>query len=419
MKIAIIGSGISGLACAYFLSRKYEVTLFEEADYLGGHTHTVEVHDTCGSHNIDTGFIVCNKRTYPNFIRLLTELDVNLQPSSMGFSVKDVASNLEYSGHNLNTVFAQRKNLLNVKFIKMLADISRFNKHAKQFLQHPSDLTLEQFIATHSIGTYATQYYILPLISAIWSTSTAEAAKFPVDFLFRFLNNHGLLSLNEAPQWYTVENGSSSYVQKLRAKMSAIVAINSKVLEVVRLENGVRVKTACMQEDFDKVVFATHADQALQALANPRLEEVEILGKIKFQDNNVTLHVDTSVLPKAKRAWSSWNYLLNNNKLPNLTYNMNILQNINSQTTYCVSLNLDEYINKDLIIAKYIYAHPIYNADSLQATMQWGEINQHDIYYAGAYWGYGFHEDGLNSAIRVVNAIDKEILCKTPYIQVF
>lgn len=417
MKIAVIGSGISGLAAAYLLDKKHEVWLFEQADYLGGHAHTVEVHDQSGTHKIDTGFIVCNKKTYPNFLQLLKELDVELEKSSMGFSVKDETNNIEFAGQNLNTIFAQRKNLLDRKYWQMLFDINKFNKYAKISLLNDTNETLSQFLDKYAINDYARKYYILPLISAIWSASISQALAFPIKFLFKFLDNHGLLGLNSAPQWYTIKGGSIAYVKSLQNKFHGKVFLNNKVQKVTRVDNRIKLKTSNLEEDFDKVVFAIHSDQVLDVLDSPNNEEIAIFSDIKYQSNNVTLHADISVLPKEKRAWASWNYFINNNKYPNLTYNMNILQNLKTDKIYCVSLNLDDYINSDLIIDKYTYAHPVYNNNSLSAASLWNNINHNSIYYAGAYWGYGFHEDGINSAIRVVNRIDQEILCDTPYTQ--
>lgn len=417
MKIAVIGSGISGLAAAYFLNRKHEVWLFEQADYLGGHAHTVEVNDPSGIHKVDTGFIVCNKKTYPNFLHLLKELDVELEKSSMGFSVKDEGNNIEFAGQNLNTIFAQRKNLFDKKYWQMLFDINKFNKYAKMALLNDTNQTLRQFLDKYAIEDYARKYYILPLISAIWSASTTQALEFPIKFLFKFLDNHGLLGLNSAPQWYTIKGGSVAYVTSLQNKFHGKILLNNKVQKVTRVNNLLKLKTASLEEDFDKVVFAIHSDQVLDILNSPNSDEIAIFSEMKYQSNDVTLHTDISVLPKEKRAWASWNYFINDNKLPNLTYNMNTLQNLKTDKIYCVSLNLDDYINKNAIIDKYTYSHPVYDDKSVLAASLWDNINHNNIYYAGAYWGYGFHEDGINSAIRVVNRIDREILCDTPYTQ--
>jgi uncharacterized protein len=417
MKIAIIGSGISGLASAYFLSKKYEVWLFEQENYLGGHSHTVEIDDSSGRHSIDTGFIVCNKKTYPNFMHLLNALNIELEASCMGFSVKDPLNNIEFAGQNLNTIFAQRKNLFKLNFWQMLFDITRFNRYAKQALVDSRTLTLGEFLDKHPICNYAKKYYILPLIAAIWSTSTTQALEFPAVFLFKFLDNHGLLSLNSAPQWYTIKGGSISYVTSLQQQINGNILLDSKVQKVTRLADKIQVKTENLEENFDKVVFAVHSDQVLEILNAPNNIELDIFNNIKYQDSDVTLHTDTSILPTERRAWASWNYFINNSKHPNLTYNMNILQNLKTHTTYCISLNLDEHLNKESIINKYKYAHPVYDQKSMHAIKLWERVNTQNIYYVGAYWGYGFHEDGINSAIRAVNAIDKDILCKTPYTQ--
>ncbi len=418
MKIAIIGSGIAGLASAYFLSQKHEVWLFEQADYLGGHAHTVDITDAHGTHKIDTGFIVCNKRTYPNFIRLLDSLGVGLEKSKMGFSVRDPLTNIEFAGQNLNTLFAQRGNLLNVRFWQMLLDIYRFNKYAKRSLSDMTSLSLGEFLLKHGISAYAKKYYILPIISAIWSSSISQAEHFPTALLFKFLDTHGLLDVNSAPQWYTICGGSISYVKRIKSTISGKILLNSRVENITRLADKVVVKTSELEEVFDKVVIATHSDQVLDILSEPTALEHEIFGKLKYQNNHITLHTDISILPRHRRAWASWNYFINDAQCSNITYNMNILQNLKSDVTYCVSLNLDQHIKPEYIIAKYKYAHPVYDQDTMQATSLWSKINTQNIFYAGAYWGYGFHEDGINSAIRVVNTIDRDILCNTQYTQV-
>lgn len=415
MKIAIIGSGISGLVSAYFLSKNHDVWLFEKNDYLGGHSHTVQVEENNTVHNIDTGFIVCNKKTYPNFMRLLKELNVELQESRMGFSVKDNESGLEFSGSSINTIFAQRKNLFNYNYIKMLFDIYKFNNKAKDQLILEQNMTLQEFIDKHKIGDSAKKYYILPIISAIWSSSISQSAEFPVHFLFSFLNNHGLLDFNSAPQWYTIKGGSISYVNKIRQNLGNNVFLNEKVDKVMPVGDKFKVKTKNIEEIFDKVIVAIHSDQVLDILDYHSSVISEVFNNIKYQKSMVTLHTDPSILPRKKDAWASWNYFLNNSDKANLTYNMNILQGLKSNSTYCISLNLDDYIKEDCKIAHYEYAHPIYNEKSVEAAKMWNKVSLQNIHFCGAYWGYGFHEDGVNSALREINKIDKDVLCRTPY----
>lgn len=415
MKIAIVGSGVSGLVCAYFLSKNHEVWLFEKNDYLGGHSHTVQVEDNNGLQNIDTGFIVCNKKTYPNFMHLLHELQVDLQKSYMGFSVKDTASGLEFSGSNLNSIFAQRMNVFNYSFLKMLYDIYKFNHNAKQHLNATQNITLEEFLDKYKIGKDARKNFILPIISAIWSSSTAQAAEFPVNFLFSFLNNHGLLDFNAAPQWYTVQGGSISYVRKIREKLGKNVFLNEKVDKIKRAGDRFTVKSKNIEETFDKVVIAIHSSEVLDILEDHPSVVAKVFSNIKYQPSSVVLHTDTSILPRNKRAWASWNYFLNASDNANLTYNMNILQDLNASSTYCISLNLDDYIKDDCKIAHYQYEHPLYNQEAVQAAAMWDQLDIKNVHFCGAYWGYGFHEDGVNSALREINKIDKDVLCKTPY----
>jgi len=390
MKIAIIGSGISGLVTAYFLSYKHEVWLFEQNNYLGGHSYTTSIEDSDGIQHIDTGFIVCNKKTYPNFIKLLNILNVQLQESEMSFSVKDSENKFEFSGSNISTLFVQKNNLFNYQFWKMLFDIYRFNLNAKKDMYLSTDITVREFIKKHKLNAYAQKYYILPLISAIWSSSINQALDFPIKFLFSFLDNHGLLNLNSAPKWYTVKGGSITYVKKLQEKIANNISLSCKVNKVSRINNKVRINTDNAELTFDKVIIATHSDQALTLLENPSELEQSILSHIKYQESNVILHTDTNVLPNNKKAWASWNYFINDSPQPNLTYNMNILQRLKSSVTYCVSLNLEGHINKNKIIAKYKYSHPIYDEKSVEAKNMWSNININNIYYCGAYWGYGF-----------------------------
>lgn len=417
MKIAIIGSGISGLTSAYFLSKNHEVWLFEKNDYLGGHSHTVQVEESDRVHNIDTGFIVCNKKTYPNFMHLLKELSVDLQESSMGFSVKDDATGLEFSGSSLNTIFAQRKNIFNYNYIKMLHDIYKFNNKAKEHLNLEDNMKLQDFLDKHKIGESAKKYYILPIISAIWSANLTQALEFPVSFLFSFLNNHGLLDFNSAPQWYTIKGGSISYVNKIHDMLGKNVFLNEKVDKITPIGDKFKVKTKNIEIIFDKVVVAIHSDQVLDILDYHSPVMSQVFNNIKYQRSAVTLHTDTRILPKKRAAWASWNYFLNDSDKANLTYNMNILQGLKSNSTYCISLNLDDDINEDCKIAHYEYEHPIFNEQSVKAAKMWDEVSLQNIHFCGAYWGYGFHEDGVNSALREINKIDKDVLCRTPYTQ--
>ncbi|MFV3402713.1 MULTISPECIES: NAD(P)/FAD-dependent oxidoreductase [Pseudomonas] len=407
MRIAIIGSGIAGLTCAHLLSRKHEVTVFEAEQWVGGHTHTLDV-DWKGKHYaIDTGFIVFNDWTYPNFIRLLDTLGVASQPTEMSFSVHDPITGLEYNGHDLNTLFAQRRNLVSPGFWGMLRDILRFNRQALADLDHQridASTTLGAYLQHQRYGQRFIDHYIVPMGSAIWSMSRADMLQFPLAFFVRFCRNHGLLSVNQRPQWRVIEGGSRSYVAPLCQPFAERIRLNCKVYRVSRDEGGVTLASAAGTERFDNVVFACHSDQALALLEAPTQQERAVLGAIGYADNDVVLHTDTRLLPRRKSAWASWNYRLGGpEQAPAaLTYNMNILQGIDAPATFCVSLNQTALIDPMQVIARFQYAHPQYSlaataAQACQAHLQ----GQHHSYFCGAYWGNGFHEDGVVSALKV------------------
>ncbi|WP_372865778.1 NAD(P)/FAD-dependent oxidoreductase [Pseudomonas sp.] len=410
MKIAIIGSGIAGLTSAYLLNRHHEITVFEAGDWVGGHTHTVNVTVDGKSYAVDTGFIVFNDWTYPNFIRLLDQLGIGFKPTEMSFSVTDPLSGVEYNGNNLNSLFAQRSNLLSPKFIGMVRDILRFNREALDDLQHnriDAATTLGDYLKQRGYGARFTQHYIVPMGAAIWSMSLTDMLDFPLQFFVRFFKNHGLLSVSNRPQWCVVEGGSSSYVAPLSAPFQQHIRLNCPVQRVERDEAGVTLHSTAGSERFDKVVFACHSDQALKLLAHPSQAEQEILGALPYADNDVVLHSDTRLLPKRPLAWASWNYRLGgpSNQPAAVTYNMNILQGIQSDTTFCVSLNQTALIDPTKILARYRYAHPQYSLAGMAAQARWEELlgAQHS-YFCGAYWANGFHEDGVVSALRVAHA---------------
>ncbi|WP_273823973.1 NAD(P)/FAD-dependent oxidoreductase [Pseudomonas asplenii] len=413
MKIALIGSGISGLTCAYLLNRQHSITLFEAAEWIGGHTHTVEVTVNGQRHAIDTGFIVFNDWTYPNFIRLLGQLGVGHKPTEMSFSVHDPASGLEYNGNNLNSLFAQRSNLLSPGFWGMLRDILRFNRQALADLEQQriaADTTLGAYLRDGRYGERFIQHYIVPMGAAIWSMSLADMLGFPLQFFVRFFSNHGLLSVNDRPQWRVIEGGSSSYVAPLTAGFRQNIRLNCPVTRVERDEQGVVIHSAAGSERFDKVVFACHSDQALRLLAEPSEAERQILGALPYAANEVVLHTDTRLLPQRPLAWASWNYRLGGQRQAAVTYNMNILQGLVSDTTFCVSLNQTADIDPRKVLARYTYAHPQYNLAAIAAQQRWEELyGDRHTYYCGAYWANGFHEDGVNSALRVAGAFGERL----------
>ena len=415
MKIAIIGSGIAGLTCAHLLNRRHDVTVFEAGDWVGGHTHTVQVSVEGRQYAVDTGFIVFNDWTYPNFIRLLGQLGVSFKPTEMSFSVNDPDSGLEYNGNNLNSLFAQRRNLLSPGFWGMLRDILRFNKEAQRDLNElriDADMTLDDYLKAGGYGERFILHYIVPMGAAIWSMPMAEMLNFPLQFFVRFFKNHGLLSVSDRPQWQVIEGGSSAYIAPLTAAFKDRIRLNCPVKRVDRDEHGVVIHSPAGIEHFDKVVFACHSDQALQILASPSEAERAILGALPYADNEVVLHTDTQLLPTRKLAWASWNYRLSGagHTHAAVTYDMNILQGIESDTTFCVSLNQSAGINPNKVLARFTYAHPQFSLAAVAAQNRWAEVDgvQH-THYCGAYWANGFHEDGVVSALRVAAAFGETL----------
>ncbi|MBU0808788.1 NAD(P)/FAD-dependent oxidoreductase [Pseudomonas sp. MIL19] len=407
MKIAIIGSGIAGLTSAYLLNRRHDITVFEASDWIGGHTHTVDVQVDGQTYAVDTGFIVFNNWTYPNFIRLLNQLGVGFKDTEMSFSVSDPVSGVEYNGHGLNSLFAQRSNLISPKFWGMVRDILRFNREALNDLNQQRiarDMTLGDYLKANAYSERFIQHYIVPMGAAIWSMSLQDMLAFPLQFFVRFFKNHGLLSVCDRPQWCVIEGGSSSYVAPLTESFKQHIRLNCPVTRVDRDEDGVTVHSAQGSERFDKVVFACHSDQALALLAQPSRIETEILGALPYADNDVVLHTDTRLLPKRPLAWASWNYRLGGpvDQPAAVTYDMNILQGLQSDTTFCVSLNQTALIDPSKILARYTYAHPQYSLAGTQAQARWEELlGANHSYFCGAYWANGFHEDGVVSALRV------------------
>ena len=407
MKIAIIGSGIAGLTSAYLLNRSHDISVFEAGDWIGGHTHTVDVQVDGQGYAVDTGFIVFNDWTYPNFIRLLSQLGVGFKATEMSFSVNDPVSGVEYNGHSLNSLFAQRRNLLSPKFWGMVRDILRFNREALNDLNQQriaSNMTLGDYLKANGYSERFIQHYIVPMGAAIWSMSLNDMLGFPLQFFVRFFKNHGLLSVSDRPQWCVVEGGSSSYVAPLTESFKQHIRLNCAVTRVERDGDGVTVHSAAGSERFDKVIFACHSDQALALLAEPTRIEKEILGALPYADNDVVLHTDTRLLPQRPLAWASWNYRLGGpaDQPAAVTYDMNILQGIQSNTTFCVSLNQTAAIDPSKILARYTYAHPQYSLAGMAAQARWEELlGANHSYFCGAYWANGFHEDGVVSALRV------------------
>ncbi|MCB1677375.1 MAG: FAD-dependent oxidoreductase [Halioglobus sp.] len=412
MRIAVIGSGISGLACAHYLSPAHEVSVFEARRRVGGHTATVDVQLGTRRYALDTGFIVFNDRTYPNFIALMRQLGVPSKPTTMGFSVRDPASGLEYAGTNLDTLFAQRKNLLSKSFLAMIRDILRFNRESVEDLASGSIArteTLGQYLARNGYGSAFSEHYLVAMGSAIWSADCATILDFPVQFFLRFFSNHGLLSVRDRPQWRVIEGGSREYLAPLCARFIERIYTGNAVRQVRRKPG--RGITLCMAEgrhlQFDQVVFACHADQALALLEQPSAQEKSILGALPYHANDVVLHTDTRLLPRNRKTWSSWNYTLGRSTdRAAVTYNMNILQGITAPETFCVTLNNSAVINPHKVLGRFTYEHPVFSLAGIAAQQRWDEINGvADTWYCGAYWHNGFHEDGVVSALRVANSL--------------
>ena len=405
MKIAIVGSGISGNSLAYTLSKEHDITLFEKNNRLGGHSHTHEIISQGKKINVDTGFIVFNKKTYPLFTKLLDELNVHYEKSDMSFSVFSKDRNFEYNGTTLNTLFSQRKNIFNYKFIKMIYEIIKFNKVALTLLSAKTEISLETFLRQNNFSDYFCKNYILPMGSAIWSSNINSMLKFPAVFFVKFFNNHGMLNINDRPQWLTVTNGSKEYVEKLTASIKKNIRLNCPVKAVKRNKDSVEVKSSDGTEIFDYIFFACHSDEALKLIIDPSTQEKEVISSIPYSKNEVTLHTDESIMPNNKLTWAAWNYNIDStNDMPiALTYNMNILQNLKTQQTILVTLNDNGNINPEKVLKKINYDHPLFSLKSVEAQKNYGIISGvNRTGYAGAYWGNGFHEDGISSAYNAI-----------------
>ena len=426
MKLAILGSGISGLAVAHTLQNHADITVFEAGDYFGGHTHTVDITLPTPqgpvTHGVDTGFLVFNERTYPNLINLFAELQVETAPSDMSFSVKVPGAmsgkTLEWSGTDLNSVFAQRSNLVSPRFWRMLADVVRFNAlctrianaQREQDLQQP----LVEFLRTHKFSESFRDWYFLPMLGCIWSCPTDQMLQFPVATMIRFCHNHGLIQVTNRPQWFSVVGGARHYVEKILAGVHD-KRLNTPVRLIERDAQGVRIITDGHAERFDEVVIATHTDQALGLLREPSGEERKVLGDIRYQDNRAVLHTDASVLPANPKAWAAWNYeravsTERESSRVCLHYLLNLLQRIPFSQPVVVSLNPLQSIDPATIVGEYDYAHPVFDLKAIDAQKRVPLLQgQHHTWYAGAWTGYGFHEDGLKSGLQVGRALLKQI----------
>ena len=406
MKIAIIGSGIAGLATAWLLRQHYEICLFEQNDYFGGHCNTASI-DYAGSNiNVDTGFIVFNHRTYHHLSHFFRHLEVATHASNMSFGIKDYSTGLEYSGNNLLSLFAQKRNLVKPAYWRMLMDILRFNKHAICAVETQSiapNTTLLQFIDQLRLGDYFKRYYLLPMGGAIWSCPVELMHSYPAQTFLQFFYNHGLLTVTDQPQWYTVTGGSKNYVNKVLSQLPAGSYHKRAVTQVCAKDGQVEVCSTGGRQTFDRVVFACHADQALSLINNPQPQQRQLLEKFHFSKNHAVLHHDTQQMPQQKRAWASWVYLSDTQQQQaSLTYWMNNLQGIEAQKPLFVTLNPLRDINPSCVFAQYTYEHPIFNQAAIIAQQQLPSIQGMDnLWFAGAWTRYGFHEDGILSAIKV------------------
>jgi predicted NAD/FAD-binding protein len=414
MKIAIIGTGISGMVTAHLLRGNNDIAVFEANDYIGGHTHTVDVPLGDRVYPVDTGFIVFNEVTYPNFLRLLKQLDVSWQPSQMSFSVSCDRTGLEYSPSTLNTLFAQRRNVLRPAFLRMVWEIFRFRRESRLLLETGDhELTLGNYLRNKGYSRAFRANFIVPMGAAIWSSDPDQFEAFPARYFVEFFTNHGFLKVREQPRWLVIRGGSKRYMEALTGPFRDRIRLNCPVRSVKREDDHVTVTPREGEpERFDQVVIATHSDQALALLADPSGKEREILGAIPYQENRTVLHTDTSFLPGRRACWASWNYSIPKEPAGRVTvtYNMNILQTLRAPVEFCLTLNPTKPFAPDTVLHELTYHHPVYTTDSLKAQARFREISGvRRTHFCGAYWGYGFHEDGVKSALAVCKFFGKSL----------
>jgi predicted NAD/FAD-binding protein len=406
VKVAVVGAGVSGLVAAYLLHREHDITVFEAGGYAGGHVNTVPVEVESGTYQVDTGFIVFNEPNYPNFRRLLRHLGIGEQPSDMSFSVSSRYDDFEYGSQSANALFAKRSHLVRPGFYRMLVDKVRFHREARRLLEHVGDgPTLGEFLDARRYSRTFVDRLILPQVAAVWSAPEEEARAFPAKYLARFLDNHGLLQVGGHPRWATVPGGSARYVEAMTRPFKRKIRLRSPVQSIERNDHAVEIRTRNSEpESFERVIIATHSNHALQMLADPTPRERELLTAFEYQSNEVALHTDSRVLPKRRRAWASWNYqvLDRDSGSSAVTYHMNRLQSITSPEQFCVTLNNLDGIDESKIVRKLRYQHPVFTHRSVSAQHRHETVlGPNRTYFCGAYWGYGFHEDGVDSALRV------------------
>ena len=410
MKFAVIGSGISGLSAAYYLSKKYKVDLFEKEERFGGHSHTIDIKLDKDTNKIlaDIGFIVFNKKTYPNLINFFKEIDVDIEKSNMSLSFMSKDINLEYCGKGLKGIFSHKKNLFNFDFFKMFLEILKFYKKSSKLNEFNEDISLGEYLINENYSEYFTNYHLIPMVSAIWSMPPYDAKKMPIKFFIKFFQNHGLFNLSKRPQWYTVKNRSRQYVNKVIEKISGEHFKNYKIEKIKRISNFVRIFYGSENEyfDYDKVIIATHADEAKKMIENKSKEEDKILGSFQYKKNLAIIHSDEVVMPQKKFNWSAWNTSISK-KNSSVTYWLNLLQNFKISKNIFLTLNPFEQINGDKIIKKVEFTHPYYDHNTLKNQKNLHLIqNKKNILFCGSYFGYGFHEDGIKSTLEMIKSLN-------------
>ncbi len=410
MKVAVIGSGISGLSAAYYLSKKYKVDLFEKEDRFGGHAHTIDIKLDKDKNKIhaDIGFIVFNKKTYPNLINFFKEIDVDIEKSNMSLSFMSKDIDLEYCGKGLKGIFSHKKNLLNYNFFKMFLEILKFYKKSSKLNEFNEDISLGEYLVNEKHSEYFINYHLIPMVSAIWSMPPYDAKKMPIKFFMKFFQNHGLFNLRKRPQWYTVKNRSRQYVNKVIEKISGEHFKNYKIEKIKRISNFVRIFYGSENEyfDYDKVIIATHADEAKKMIEDKSEEEAEILGSFQYKKNLAIIHSDEVVMPQKRFNWSAWNTSISK-KNSSVTYWLNLLQNFKINKNIFLTLNPFEKINTDKIIKKVEFTHPYYDHNTLKNQKNLHLIqNKKNILFCGSYFGNGFHEDGIKSTLEMIKFLN-------------
>ena len=411
MKIGVVGSGISGLSAAYYLSKKHQVDLFEKEDHFGGHSHTIDLLIEEKKISVDIGFIVFNHKTYPNLIKFFDENKVHIEKSDMSFAVSVKDTKFEYCGRGLKGIFANKSNLFNKSFLKMFFDILKFYKNCERINQFDQKITLGDYLVKNKLSDSFINFHLIPMVSAIWSMPPYEASKMPLKFFLKFFQNHGLFKLKNRPQWYTVAQRSRTYVAKVLSGISGEYYKNYNVNKLIRRSNGIDLYYGDKSEFFsyDKVVLASHADQALSIIDEPTKEEQEILSKFKYRENIAVIHTDESIMPNNKDIWSSWNSSVDKNNVENnsITYWLNLLQNLDFNKNIFLTLNPNFKINEDKILKKVNFTHPYFDQSALDNQDKLKNLqNKKNLLFCGSYFGYGFHEDGIKSSIEMIKAID-------------